>query len=138
MLLQQFGMCLEQTSLAHLLGVDDFEGRDGDNPGMKLHATRVTLLNHPLQGIPIRKRRLTLLTCQELTPWLKTALIERIAFWSNLKDNGIYTVFLQFIQLIGQRLLHFYGSYILELPIYTLNPCTTEFTLALRPNGGSE
>ena len=37
MLLQQFGMRLEQAPLAHLLGIFYLEGRNGDYPGMKFH-----------------------------------------------------------------------------------------------------
>ena len=40
------------------------------NPGMKLHTTIMTLLYHPLQRIPIRRRSLSLHPRKELAPRL--------------------------------------------------------------------
>ena len=40
------------------------------NPGMKLHATIMTLLYHPLQRIPIRRRSLSLHPRKKLAPRL--------------------------------------------------------------------
>ena len=70
------------------------------NPRMEFHTTIVTLRNHPLQWVPIRRRRCALTSCKELTPWLILTWIERITLSTHLKDDSIHTISLQFVQLI--------------------------------------
>ena len=101
----------------------------GIDPRMQFHTTLVALSNHPLQGIPIRRWRLALNTCEESAPGLDLALVERITLWAHLEDNQIDTILLQLVELIGQRLLHLLCTHTLELSVHTLNPCPTHFAL---------
>ena len=64
------------------------------DPRMQFHTTLVTLLYHPLQRIPIRRRCLALLSRQKTAPGLYTTLIECITLWSHLEDDGIYPILL--------------------------------------------
>ena len=50
---------------------------------------------------------------------------------TNLKDDGVTSIFLQLVQLVGQRLLHLQGRHSLELSVDTLYPCSTELTFLL-------
>ena len=81
-------------------------GTVGVYPCVKLHATLVALVHHPLQRIPIRRRGLSLPACQETAPRLNLALIERITLGTHLKHDGVGAHLLQLIQLITQGLLH--------------------------------
>ena len=101
----------------------------GIDPGMQFHATLVTLVDHPLQRIPVRLRSFTLLTCEETAPRFEFALIEGVALRTYLEDNHIHTVLLQLVELIGQRLLHLLGTHTLKLSVDALNPRTTHFSL---------
>ena len=47
------------------------------------------------------------------------------------EDNGIDTILLQFVELVGQCLLHRLCSHALELTIYTLDPCAAHLTFGL-------
>ena len=104
-------------------------GAIGIDPGVQFHPTLMALGNHPLKGIPVRLRGLTLLTGEETAPRLKLALIEGIALRAYLEDNHIHTVLLQLVELIGQRLLHLLGTHPLKLSVDTLNPRATHFSL---------
>src|SRR5574344_1480843 len=95
---------------------------------MEFHAPLMTFINHPLQRIPIRHRCFSLYSCQKMTPWLYAAFVECITCWTNLKYNGVGTIFLQFIQLVGKCFLHLLRTHALKLSVDTLNPCPTEFT----------
>ena len=97
------------------------------NPCMKFHVALVTLINHPLQRIPLR--RFPLYSSQIAAPWLITRLVKRIRFCTYLKNNGIDTSFLQSIELSSQYTLHLLCSHSLKLSVHTLNPSSTEFTL---------
>ena len=99
------------------------------DPRMKLHTPPVTLVYHPLQRIPVRRRRRTLPSRKELAPRFVPAWIERITLCTHLEDDGIHAVLLQLVQLITQRTLHFLCADALELSVHTLYPCTTEFPL---------
>jgi hypothetical protein len=55
-----------------------------------------------------------------------------ITLWAHLEDDGIDSVFLELVQLIGQGLLHFLRTYTLELSVHALNPCTAKFAFLLR------
>ena len=101
------------------------------NPRMQLHTTLMTLVYHPLQRVPIGRRCLTLLACQETTPRFYATLIERITFRTHLEDNRVDTIFLEFIQLIRQSLLHLLRSHSQELSVHTLNPSTAKLTFFL-------
>ena len=70
------------------------------NPGMNLHATAVTLLYHPLQGVPVWRRCLALHTRKILAPRFEVALVEGIALGSHLEDDGIHAILLQFVELV--------------------------------------
>ena len=69
----------------------------GINPCVQFHASLVAFVNHPFQGVPVRLRCPTLLCRQETAPRLNVALIERIAFRTHLKENGIHPVLEQLI-----------------------------------------
>ena len=73
---------------------------------MNLHSTLMTLLNHPLQRIPIRRWSLALDTGEKLAPRFKITLIKGITFGTHLEDDGIHTILLQFIQLSGEHSLN--------------------------------
>ena len=96
---------------------------------MEFQTTVVALSDHPLQWVPIRRRRCTLTPCKELTPWLILTWIERITLSTHLKDDSIHTISLQFVQLITQRTLHLLCTNTLELSVHTLNPRTAELSL---------
>lgn len=70
------------------------------DPGMNLHSTLMTLLNHPLQRIPIRRWSLALDTGEELAPRFKITLIKGITFGTYLEDDGIHAILLQFVKLL--------------------------------------
>ena len=95
---------------------------------MKLHAPLMALFYHPLQRVPIGLWCLSLLACEEPAPWFYIALIECVAFGSDLENDGIDTVFFEFIQLIEQRLLHLLGGHTQELSVDALYPCSPELT----------
>ena len=106
-------------------------------PGMQFHTATVTLVNHPLQGIPIGSRSPTLLCCEIIAPGLQLTLIEGITLRTYLENDGITAIFLQLVKLIGQRALHLFGTHALKLSIDTLNPGTTELSLRLCLNARS-
>ena len=108
------------------------------NPSMQLHTTLMTLLYHPLQRVPIRLWCLTLLTSKIIAPRLYLTLVECITLWAHLEDDSITTILLQLVELISQHLLHLLSRHTLKLSVDTLYPCTTKFTLHLRPCGASE
>ena len=102
------------------------------NPGMKLHTATMTLVYHPLQGVPIGIRLLALLTRQIVAPRLQRALIEGVAFRTNLKNDGITAVVLQDVELMGQCTLHGFSADTLELAVDTLNPGASKLAFLLR------
>ena len=71
------------------------------DPCMKLHATGVTLLNHPLQRVPERIGRRALLTSQIAAPRLQFAGIQCITLHSYLKEDRIDAILLELVELIG-------------------------------------
>ena len=91
----------------------------------------MTLLNHPLQRIPVGIGGQSLLTGQITTPRLQLTGIKSIALSPYLKEDSINAIFLQLIQLVSQGLLHTIPAYALELSIYTLNPSSTELPLGV-------
>ena len=101
----------------------------GIDPSVQLHPTFMTLVDHPLQGIPIRTGGFTLLTRQESTPGFELALIEGVTLRTHLEDDHVHTVLLQLVKLIGQRLLHLLCSHTLELSVNTLDPRTAHLPL---------
>ena len=101
------------------------------NPGMKLHATIMTLLYHPLQRIPIRRRSLTLYARKKLAPRLQIALIQSITLGTNLKDNRIYAILLQFIQLSCKHRLNLLCTLAQILSVNTLYPSSTKLSFVL-------
>ena len=106
-------------------------GTIGVDPCVQLHATLMTLINHPLQGVPIGLRCPTLLACQIIAPRLQLTLVERITLRAHLEDDGIAAILSQLVQLIAQRLLHLQSWHALKLSVDTLYPCSTELTLLL-------
>ena len=76
---------------------------------MNLHSTLMTLLNHPLQRIPIRRWCLALDTGQKLAPRFEVALVKGIAFCTHLEDDGIHAILLQFVKLLGKHRLDLLG-----------------------------
>ena len=106
------------------------------DPCVEFHTTAMTLCNHPLQGVPVRRGCHTLLACQETAPWLELTLIEGVTFGAHLEDDDVTTVFLEFVELIREGLLHLLGAKALKLTVDTLNPGTAELTLGLGDKGG--
>lgn len=96
---------------------------------MQLHATLVTLLNHPLQRIPVRRRSLSLLSCKEAAPRFDVAFIQRITLCSYLKEDGVDAVLLQLVELIGKCLLHLLCGHSDELSVYALYPSPAKLSL---------
>ena len=68
---------------------------------MQLHTTTVTLVYHPLQRIPVRRRSLTLLASEESAPRFEVALVQRVALGTYLKEDGIDSILLQLVELIA-------------------------------------
>ena len=81
-------------------------GPVGIDPSMQFHAPCMTLGYHPLQRIPVGRRRRALLSGQITAPRLEAAGIKRVELGTYLKQDGIDTALLQFIQLVRQRTLH--------------------------------
>ena len=103
-------------------------GTIGVNPSVQLHAAFMALLNHPLQRVPEGSGCKSLLCCQESAPRFDAALVECITFRANLKEDGIHAVFLQFVELIGQRALHLIAPHACPLSVNSLYPGTYELT----------
>ena len=100
----------------------------GIDPCMKFHPALVTLINHPLQGIPVGFGCYALGACQETAPRLNLTLVKGITLRTDLEDNHIDAVLLQLIELIGQRLLHLHCTHTLKLSVDALYPGTTHLT----------
>ena len=106
-------------------------GTIGIYPCMALHATAVTFLHHPCQGVPIWFWCASLFGRQVTAPWFHLALVQGICLCTNLKHDGIDTATLQFVQLHGQCLLHPLTSDASPLVVYALYPSATEFALGI-------
>ena len=106
-------------------------GTIGVDPGMEFHAAAVALVDHPLQRVPVRRWCLALHARQELAPGFYLAGIECIALGSDLEDNGIDAILLQFVELPGKHRLNLLGTLPHKLSIDALNPCATELSLVL-------
>ena len=123
------------TPLGDMLGREGIGGFSlctiGIYPCMEFHTTLMTLLHHPLQWIPIRRGSLALLTGEETAPRFDTALIECVALGAHLEDDGVGTVLLQFVQLIGKSFLHFGGGHTHKLSVDALYPSSTELAYCL-------
>ena len=113
-------------------------GTIGINPSMQLHTTLMTLLYHPLQGVPVRIRTTALFTSQIVAPRFDATLIEGIALRTYLEDDDITTILLQLVQLVSQRLLHTFGTHALKLSVHALYPCPTELSLLLGLYGSGQ
>ena len=94
----------------------------GINPCVQLHATIVTLINHPSQRIPTWVA--TLLSGEEFAPRFKRTLIKCIGFGAHLKHHRIDATSLQHIELMSEIGLHLLSAHALKLTIDTLNPGT--------------
>ena len=106
-------------------------GSKGIDPCVEFHTSLVTLLNHPLQGIPVGIRGRALSPGEEATPRFFFRGIERIAFDSDLKDDGVDATALEFVKLIPQILLHDITAHTEELSVDGLNPSASELTFGL-------
>ena len=101
------------------------------DPGMQFHASTMTLLHHPLQRVPIRRRSFSLLSCQISAPRFQLAFIESIALCPHLKNNGIDTILLQFIELAAKHVLYLFCRLSQILSVHTLYPHATKLSLVL-------
>ena len=101
----------------------------GIDPGVELHAAAVTLVDHPLQRVPIGRGRRALATGQEAAPRLVAARVEGVALGAHLEDNGVDAVFLQLVELIGQRALHLLGAEAKKLAVDALDPSAAKLAL---------
>ena len=97
-------------------------GTERIDPRVQLHATVMTLVDHPREWIPTRI--LTLTSGEKFAPRFVVALIEGIGFCTHLKHHGIDATGLQNIELAGEIGLHLLATHALELSIDTLNPST--------------
>ena len=79
-------------------------GPVGIDPGVQFHATGMTLIHHPCQGIPAIGGGKALLTRQVAAPGLITRLVERVALSTYLEKNGIDTCSMQHVELGGKHL----------------------------------
>ena len=98
---------------------------------MKLHLPQMALLNHPLQWVPVRVRRQTLLACQIAAPGFYQAGVERVALHSHLKEDGVDAIPLQIVQLTDEHGLHAVTTDVLELSVDCLNPSSTKLSLGI-------
>ena len=101
----------------------------GVDPSVELHAAAVTLVDHPLQRVPIGRGRRALATGQEAAPRLVAARVEGVALGAHLEDNGIDAVFLQLVELIGQRALHLLRAEAKKLAVDALDPGAAKLAL---------
>ena len=69
-------------------------------PSMQLHATLMTLVYHPLQGVPVGRGSLALLSGEKSAPRLKVALVQSVTLGTHLKEYSVDTILLQFVKLI--------------------------------------
>ena len=106
-------------------------GTVGVNPCVQLHTATMALVNHPAQGVPVRRRGLSLPSGKETAPRLDATFVEGVTLRTYLKDNGVHTVAPQLVQLVAERLLHLLRPHSLELTVNTLNPGTAHFALRL-------
>ena len=106
------------------------------NPGMKLHTSFMTFINHKLHRIPIRRGSLSLHPRQKTAPGFQLWSIQCICLRTHLKDYSINTSFLQRVQLLYKRLFQLFGRHTLELPINGLYPCSTKFTFRISSTRG--
>ena len=101
------------------------------DPRVNFHSSLMALRHHPCERIPKGRRRQSLRACKEPAPRLEVALVEGIALWSDLKDDGIHSVFLQFVELKPQRPLHLFRSHTDPLSVDGLNPSSPEIAFVL-------
>ena len=101
------------------------------DPGMQFHLSSMALLNHPLQRVPIRVWRHSLLSGQEAAPRLYPAGIERVAFYTHLEEDGVDAVLLQVVELTGEHCLHLVALHVHELSVDSLNPCSAKLSLGI-------
>ena len=104
-------------------------GPVGIDPGMQFHAPCVALHHHPLQRIPIGRRRSPLPPRQETAPRFEAAGIKRIELRTHLEEDGVDATLLQLVQLVSQRALHLFCPHARELVVHTLYPCAPELPL---------
>ena len=99
------------------------------DPRMTFHSTTMAFIDHPCQRIPSVSRSLALLTCEIAAPRFKVGTIERIAFGTNLKENGIDASSMKHVELFGKHASQLLGRLPQILSVDTLDPCTTELAL---------
>ena len=66
---------------------------------MQLHAAGVTLVNHPLQRVPVGLRRCALLPGEETAPRLQLAGVERVGLRPYLEEVGVDIAALQSVEV---------------------------------------
>ena len=64
-------------------------------------------------------------------PGLKLTGIKCIAFYSHLEEDGVDAILLQVVELADEHCLHAVATKVLELSVYGLYPCATEFSLGI-------
>ncbi len=70
-----------------------------------------------------------MLPCEVAAPRLVGTCVESIAFGAHLKDDGVHPTQLEYVQLVGEVLLHIIARHALKLPIDALYPCAAKFAL---------
>ena len=103
---------------------------EGIDPCMQFHAPFMSLCNHPCQRIPVGLRCPTLFCCEEAAPRFQVALVEGITFRSDLEDDGVDPILLQFIELIRESVLHLLSGHSDELSVDALYPCSSKFAFS--------
>ena len=104
-------------------------GPERVNPRVQFHSATVALVYHPLQRIPIRTRRLALLSAEVATPRLIVTFVKGVALRTHLEDDGVHAVGFQHVELPAQLLLYHLRWQTFKLSVYGLDPCSTKLSL---------
>ena len=120
----------------HLVGV----GRDAVRvePGVKLHAALVCLVDGELQRVPVRARGLAATAGEKLAPGLDVGDVEGVGAGAHLEYDGIDAGLLELVELVGDEALGTLGALVgVTHRTNDVQPGAAELTLwrRLRENG---
>ena len=120
----------------HLVGV----GRDAVRvePGVKLHAALVCLVDGELQRVPVRAGGLAATAGEKLAPGLDVGDVEGVGAGAHLEYDGIDAGLLELVELVGDEALGTLGALVgVTHRTNDVQPGAAELTLwrRLRENG---